>query len=594
LNSALAPGTRVGPYVVDTYLGGGGFGAVWRGHDESTGELVAIKVLTGAASNADTAAIRADVELLAAAASARSPHVVRVLGGGVDPMPYIAMEYVDGTDLSVLLRDNARLPVERTIEVGLAIADALRALNEAGIVHRDIKPANVMVDKDGVIKLADFGIAKIVGYETVTMTGQIALTMAYAAPEVWDEEDASYGRPSHKSDLYAMGTLLFQCLAGAPPFTGSYGTLFRAHRERPPDITALPAGIPPSLREVIRRCLAKRQADRPDSAAECLRMLRRAAVEHEEMNGFPPASEPSRLGHWLRESPHPTQPWAWRCRHESSGATATVEVHFVDSVDDGAVYRKAIAANPALVGLGAERLIETNRLILRPGEEWTGAPDGQFQFWLARDEQPPVPPPALVTAAMLRQAAADLVALVEAAGREGVALSFGADDVSLQTDGRVRLLRPGMGVAGADATASALAYLQSLPLDDAARELLSRARDLESIAPARQTLGQASIGRDAGSVQEESYGESLQVCSRCKSPVSPGEAFCGSCGQRLGRRSEPLCPRCRGPVGQDDPFCGSCGQRLGFGAAPSACSRCNGPVAANDIFCGSCGHPVGT
>ena len=261
MTNELAPGREIGRYVLDKYVGGGGFGSAWRAHDTSSGADVAVKFLTGDYT-ANTAAIRAEVELLAASAASRSEHVVRVLGGGDEPVPHIVMEYIDGTDLAGLLRDKGKLPLDQTLEIGLAVADALRALNEAGIVHRDIKPANVMMDQTGKIKLADFGIAKIVGYETVTMTGQIALTMAYAAPEVWDEEDVAFGHPSHKSDLYALGTLLYQCLMGSTPFQGSYGTLYKAHRERPPNIASLPAEAPASLREIVRHCLAKRQADR--------------------------------------------------------------------------------------------------------------------------------------------------------------------------------------------------------------------------------------------------------------------------------------------------------------------------------------------
>src|SRR5262249_54342138 len=162
------------------------------------------------------------------------------LGGGNEPLPYIVMEYVDGQDLASLLNEGGVLPVRRALEVGVAIMDALRALNDAGIFHRDIKPANVMIDSRGVIKLADFGIAKIVGYASTTMTGQAAMTMAYAAPEIWDE-DSPFGRPSHRSDLYATGIVLYQCLAGTPPFKGNYGALFKAHAERQPDFSLLPA-----------------------------------------------------------------------------------------------------------------------------------------------------------------------------------------------------------------------------------------------------------------------------------------------------------------------------------------------------------------
>ena len=199
-----AAGQRIAAYVLDERLGGGSFGEVWRGHEAASGRTVAIKLLTGLLSSPDTAAIRAEVETLAATAASRSPHVVAVLGGGSEPVPYIVMEFIEGADLAAHLKDGEKLSPQRTIDVGLAVADALAVLNESGIVHRDIKPANVMVDKDGVIKLADFGIAKIIGFETITMTGQAAMTMAYAAPEIWDE-DSQFGKPSHRSDLYAHG-----------------------------------------------------------------------------------------------------------------------------------------------------------------------------------------------------------------------------------------------------------------------------------------------------------------------------------------------------------------------------------------------------
>src|SRR3954451_11743256 len=94
----LQPGSTVGDYVLDTYLGGGSFGAVWRGHAAGSSQPVAIKVLTGNLSSADSSAMRADIELLAASAAERSQHVVKVLGGGSEPVPYIVMEYIEGSD----------------------------------------------------------------------------------------------------------------------------------------------------------------------------------------------------------------------------------------------------------------------------------------------------------------------------------------------------------------------------------------------------------------------------------------------------------------------------------------------------------------
>lgn len=156
---------------------------------------MAIKILT----SVEAAETRAEIELPAATASSASPHVVRVLGGDVDPVPYIVMEFVDGSDLAESLTERGRLPMSEVVAIGLALSDALVALERVGIAHRDLKPGNVLLSSSGLIKLADFGIAKIAGLATVTSTRQAPMTMAYAAPEVWD------GKATQASDLYALG-----------------------------------------------------------------------------------------------------------------------------------------------------------------------------------------------------------------------------------------------------------------------------------------------------------------------------------------------------------------------------------------------------
>ncbi|MGE0058332.1 MAG: serine/threonine-protein kinase, partial [Dehalococcoidia bacterium] len=369
MEQQIGESSRIGPYVLDAPIGKGGFATIWRGHHESTNQPVAVKILGNDVTGSYRAVQRAEIELLAAAAVRRTKHAVQVLDGGIQPFPHLVMEFVNGVDFAEVLRREGRLSIERTIEVAIAVADALSAMNEAGIIHRDLKPANVMLDGDGVIKLTDFGIAKIIGYETITAAGEIALTMAYAAPEVWDT-DGPYGAPGHRSDLYALAIMLFEFLTGSTPFSGNYTTLYRSHRERRPDLTKLPGETPASLRLLLERCLEKNPDDRPRDADVCLKMLRRAEVELQESRGEKPRSEPQRFGPWERLRPHPTQPWAWLCRREE-GDIATVELHFDTVAETGNRLRKAVAASAALAPLGAERLLETNRQLLRPGEDWT-------------------------------------------------------------------------------------------------------------------------------------------------------------------------------------------------------------------------------
>lgn len=474
MTAEIDEGSQVGRYILETRLGGGSFGAVWRAHELTTGRIVAIKVFTGALSVGDTSNMRAEVELLAATASSKSRHVVRVLGGGVLPVPHIVMEYIQGTDLAALLRQRGTLPPAEVVRIGLAVTDALQALNEAGIIHRDVKPANVMIERDdGTVKLADFGIAKIVGFDTITVTGQLPMTMAYAAPEVWE------GSATHLTDLYAVGILLYQCLCGAPPFTGNYGSLYRQHTTTPPNLELLPEGTPPALREAVRVCLEKDPTARIQHAAACNALLQQASEELRAIE--PEVVPPGRFGPWLRREPHPSQPWAWFCIHEATGAEAVVEVIWSDGLLMGDRLRKAVAATAHLAPLGAARLIATNRLVLRPGEGWMPPPAGRFLFWVAYEEGPAASVQEIDVPALI--SIVEQVLAMHAAGDEaGVALDFSPDLLNLASDGHVTLRRAGIDSAPADPLRVALETIKGFPLSDAARALIAQANDIPEAA----------------------------------------------------------------------------------------------------------------
>jgi hypothetical protein len=431
-------GSIVGEYRIEALLGTGGFGSVWRATHVQTGEVVAVKILTGAYSTGDNAKQRADIELLASAATNSSPHVVKVLGGGLEPVPWIAMEYVDGTDLASLLRTRGRLPLDETLRIAIALAEALESLFEAGIIHRDVKPANIMIARDGTVKLTDFGIAKIVGYESVTATGQLPMSMAYAAPEVWE------GKPSHRSDLYALGILIYQCLVGEPPFTGTFAEIYRKHLATAPTLDRLPEATPPALKDLLARCLAKDPARRPTTATECRVLLERCqGVVSEGPPSTPASRVPERFGPWVRLAPHATLAWARRCRHETTGQEATVEVVASDDVHLGDQLRAAVAANAELVPLGAERLLGSNRIILRPGEAWDEQPPGKFQFWVAREEQDEDTSVVFERAEL--EAQLERIASLRRVGASlGVAVSTLPANLRVLPDRTIQVLRPGV------------------------------------------------------------------------------------------------------------------------------------------------------
>ena len=298
------------------------------------------------------------------------------------------------------------------------------------------------------------------------------MTLKYAAPELWEGRDAT-----HESDLYAMGVLLYQCLAGGPPFTGTYFTLRLGHTGTPPDLDALPPETPMALRELIRQCLEKDPAARPTDAAACIRLLERAAAELTA----PPVQEPTHFGPWIRRRPHATQAWAWRCEHETTGEAAIVEVHSFQDVNDTAALRAAVNASPRLTPFGAERLLGTNRILLHPDETWRDAPAGPFQFWVARDELPPSKPPAEVSVPRLRRATDALLGLIGAAAAEDVAISLASELVSMLPDGSVHVSRPGLIAGSGDPMAEAMAFLRGLPLDEDARRAVSGATDLRDL-----------------------------------------------------------------------------------------------------------------
>jgi serine/threonine protein kinase len=273
--SAVQVGQRLGPYRIEGRLGQGGMGIVFRArHDD--GRTVALKVLRDELAADDGYRQRLAHEARAAA-EVDHPNLAPVLEAGeADGRLYLAVRYVDGRSLAERLAVGGRLAVGELVRLAADVAAGLDALHRRGIVHRDVKPANILLAADGTAVLGDFGLAKSRAWTVLTRTGQVLGTPDYLAPEVIRGEPAT-----PLSDLYGLGCVLFECLAGASPFAGR-GVLRvgMAHlQEEPGDPAAGRGDVPPALAWTVRQALAKDPADRPPSAVALARMLRLAATE---------------------------------------------------------------------------------------------------------------------------------------------------------------------------------------------------------------------------------------------------------------------------------------------------------------------------
>jgi serine/threonine protein kinase len=273
--SAVQVGQRLGPYRIEGRLGQGGMGIVFRArHDD--GRTVALKVLRDELAADDGYRQRLAHEARAAA-EVDHPNLAPVLEAGeADGRLYLAVRYVDGRSLAERLAVGGPLAVGELVRLAADVAAGLDALHRRGIVHRDVKPANILLAADGTAVLGDFGLAKSRAWTVLTRTGQVLGTANYLAPEVIRGQSAT-----PLSDLYGLGCVLFECLAGASPFAGR-GVLRvgMAHlQEEPGDPAAGRDDVPPALGWTVRQALAKDPADRPPSAVALARMLRLAADE---------------------------------------------------------------------------------------------------------------------------------------------------------------------------------------------------------------------------------------------------------------------------------------------------------------------------
>jgi serine/threonine protein kinase len=263
----LSAGNLLGNrYRLDERIATGGMGEVWRGTDVVLGRVIAVKVLKSAMLTDPEFSARfyGEARMMA---SFRHPGVVEVYdyadadADSDDRVAYLVMAYVEGEPLSARVRQGP-MSVTETMSIVAQAADALHAAHEVGVVHRDVKPGNLIVKPTGAVVLVDFGVARSAAVTSVTQLNAIVGTALYMAPE-----QVAKGKVTAATDIYALGAVAYHCIAGHPPFDGD-NALQVALRHLEDEPEPLPPHVPPAVRELIARAMAKQPADRFETAAE--------------------------------------------------------------------------------------------------------------------------------------------------------------------------------------------------------------------------------------------------------------------------------------------------------------------------------------
>ena len=276
----LSAGTKLGPYEIQSTLGAGGMGEVYRARDTRLGRDVAVKVLPVSVAS-DQERLRRFEQEARSASALNHPNIVTIHDvGQTNGVSWIAMELVDGSSLRQVIAGGA-LPLKRSLSVGTQIAEGLARAHASGIVHRDLKPENVMVTSDGLVKILDFGLAKASASETAdasqvatatqqTEAGVVLGTVGYMSPE-----QATGRAVDYRSDQFALGAILYEMATGRRAFQGASAveTLSKILRDDPEPLDRVEPGVPESLVWIVQRCLSKEPEERYQSTRDLARDL---------------------------------------------------------------------------------------------------------------------------------------------------------------------------------------------------------------------------------------------------------------------------------------------------------------------------------
>jgi serine/threonine-protein kinase len=268
---AVPEPTRIGKYEVVQKLGAGAFGTVYKAVDQDLGRPVAIKTIRLEGLAASQASLE---DLLArfrreaqVAAKLKHPNIVTIYEiGNAEGLSYISMEFVDGVGLDRVIAKSGRMSVERAAAIGAQVADALAYAQKHNVVHRDIKPANIMIEPGDHVKVTDFGIAKVTdSVDHLTATGSLLGTPSYMSPE-----QARGGKVDGRSDLFSVGCILYEMLAGQKAFRGESITalIFKIITEEPPSLRELEPTVTDEMLRIIGKALSKAPETRYQSGRE--------------------------------------------------------------------------------------------------------------------------------------------------------------------------------------------------------------------------------------------------------------------------------------------------------------------------------------
>jgi serine/threonine-protein kinase len=256
-------GDRLGNWIVYKELGRGGMGRVYLGREELTGRQVALKILAAELAQ-DVGFLQRFQREIAALQKLDHPNIVHFYESGYENgFYYYAMEYVEGENLEDILAKRQRLPYDEVLDIARQVCAALKHAHDHGVIHRDLKPPNLLMTADGVVKLSDFGIAKVFAADNLTATGGVLGTAEFMSPE------QATGKPvTKRSDLYSLGVVLYALLVGRPPFQGKTNLeVMHKHRyaqfDRPQSFVP---ELPYEVDELVCQLLAKDPAERPPDA----------------------------------------------------------------------------------------------------------------------------------------------------------------------------------------------------------------------------------------------------------------------------------------------------------------------------------------